>query len=190
MFAKLFRENTRVSVTMGEITVRRVVLGVPYLRLATSRPACWRTAAQTAWKAAWKSRPPVSGPAPTPPTTRSWKNKIIVEIPNHSRRRTRIPRVAIQSVVDQIAAGFHPQRIILFGSYAYGVPKPESDVDLLVVMETELTETGQAIQIYRQLQYRFGLDLILYTRQRLAWGGAFLKEITTRGKVVHESSDP
>ena len=38
---------------------------------------------------------------------------------------THIPRAAIQSVVDQIVAGFHPQRIILFGAYAYGVPKPD-----------------------------------------------------------------
>ena len=107
--------------------------------------------------------------------------------------RTRIPWAAIQSVVDQIVAGFHPQRIILFGSYAYGTPKPESDVDLLVVMETSLSETAQAVQIYRQLQYRFGLDLILFTpqhlTQRLAWGDSFLKEITTQGKVVYESSD-
>ena len=38
---------------------------------------------------------------------------------------TRIPLAAIQSVVDQIVAGFHPQRISLFGSYAYSIPKPD-----------------------------------------------------------------
>ena len=70
---------------------------------------------------------------------------------------------------------------------------PERYVDLLVVMETPLSETAQAIQIYRQLKYRFGLDLLLFTpqylAQRLAWGDSFLKEITTHGKVVYESSD-
>jgi hypothetical protein len=63
--------------------------------------------------------------------------------------RTRIPQAAIQSVVDQIVAGFNPQRIILIGSYAYGEPKLESDVDLLGVMETALSETAQSALIYR-----------------------------------------
>ena len=101
--------------------------------------------------------------------------------------RTRIPYTAIQSVVDQIVSGFHPQRIILFGSYAYGTPKPESDVDLLVVMETSLSETAQAVQIYRQLQYRFGLDLVLFTPQRLpsdSHGDLFLKEIAIPGDIA------
>jgi predicted nucleotidyltransferase len=41
---------------------------------------------------------------------------------------------AIHAVAEQIAAKFQPEKIILFGSYAYGQPKAESDVDLLVVM--------------------------------------------------------
>lgn len=64
---------------------------------------------------------------------------------------------------------------------------------LPVLMEAPLSETVQAVQIYRQLQYRFGLDLILFIPQhlvqRLALGDSFLKEITTQGKVVYESSD-
>jgi uncharacterized protein len=54
--------------------------------------------------------------------------------------RKKIPQAAIDDVVQQIVLGFHPQRIILFGSYAYGTPRPESDVDLLVVMETSISQ--------------------------------------------------
>ena len=50
--------------------------------------------------------------------------------------RDRIPYAAIEDVVRQIVERFHPMRIILFGSYAYGEPRPESDVDLMIVMET------------------------------------------------------
>jgi predicted nucleotidyltransferase len=109
-------------------------------------------------------------------------------IPN----RTHIPQVAIQGVVEQIAALYRPQKIILFGSYAYGTPKPESDVDLLVIMDTQLSELKQAATIYRQIPYHFGIDLIVCTPQRLAqrleWGDQFLKEIIQRGKTLYESS--
>ena len=50
--------------------------------------------------------------------------------------RSRIPESVIQELIAQIADKFQPERIILFGSYAYGIPRPESDVDLLIVMET------------------------------------------------------
>jgi hypothetical protein len=43
----------------------------------------------------------------------------------------------IQKIVQQIVAHCHPQKVILFGSYARGTPTADSDVDLLVIMETE-----------------------------------------------------
>jgi predicted nucleotidyltransferase len=61
------------------------------------------------------------------------------------RRNGRIPSRAIQSVVKQIAENFDPERVILFGSYAYGRPHQYSDVDLLVILETE--ERPRAKQI-------------------------------------------
>ena len=45
-----------------------------------------------------------------------------------------ISREEIQSLVNNIAARFHPSKVILFGSYANGDPNPDSDVDLLVIM--------------------------------------------------------
>ncbi len=50
--------------------------------------------------------------------------------------RQRIPMPAIHNVVQQVAARFQPEKVILFGSYVYGHPQPESDVDLLVIMRT------------------------------------------------------
>jgi predicted nucleotidyltransferase len=109
-------------------------------------------------------------------------------IPN----RTQIPLATIHALVEQISVLFHPQKIILFGSYAYGIPRPESDVDLLVVMDTQLTELDQAAVICRTIPYRFGLDLVVYTpqnlAQRLAWGDSFLREIIQRGVTLYESA--
>lgn len=106
--------------------------------------------------------------------------------------RERIPQEAIDDVVNQIATQFEPKQIILFGSYAYGTPRPESDVDLLIVMETPLRERDQRWKIREAINYNFGLDLIVrkpeILAQRLEWGDFFLREITEKGKVVYEST--
>ncbi len=69
-----------------------------------------------------------------------------INVANINQRR-RVPMRAIRSVVRRIVDQFHPHQIILFGSYAYSHPKPESDVDLLVIMDTSLKEIEQAIRI-------------------------------------------
>lgn len=81
--------------------------------------------------------------------------------------RDRIPQEAIDDVVRQIAEKFHPQKIILFGSYACGDFHPESDLDLLVVMDTSLREVQQAVQISLNIDYHFGMDLIVRTPANL-----------------------
>lgn len=107
--------------------------------------------------------------------------------------RTRIPDHVIQELVRRNAGRFHPKKIILFGSYAYGKPRPESDVDLLVVMDTPLREMQQALKIRQHVRPLFGVDIVVYTpahlEQRIHLGDSFLKEITERGVVVYESSD-
>jgi uncharacterized protein len=74
----------------------------------------------------------------------------------------------IDEIARQIVEHFHPQKIILFGSYAYGAPRPESDVDLLVVMDTPLRTIQQAQKIRQHLDPLFGLDLVVYTPENLA----------------------
>jgi len=106
-------------------------------------------------------------------------------------RRTRIPQEAIDQVVQQIVEKFKPQKIILFGSYARGNPRPESDVDLLVVMDTPLRELQQAVQICQQIDYRFGLDLIVHTpevlAERVKMGDWFLRDVLKEGRILYEA---
>ena len=107
--------------------------------------------------------------------------------------RVRIPDDVVRELISRIADQFRPKRIILFGSYAYGKPRPESDVDLLVVMDTQLRETQQALEIRQHINPLFGVDILVYTpsrlEQRLKLGDWFLKEITEKGLVVYESPD-
>lgn len=106
--------------------------------------------------------------------------------------RERIPQEAIGDVDRQIVEKYHPQKIILCGSSARGNPCPESDVDLLVVMETTLKESRQALLIDQSLERDlFGLNLIVCTpdnlARRIVLGDSFLKEAITQGKVLYEA---
>lgn len=107
--------------------------------------------------------------------------------------RKRISEEIIRELISQIASQFKPKQIILFGSYAYGKPRPESDVDLLIVMDTELRETEQALLIRQQINPRFGVDFLVYKparlQERLKLGDSFLKDIIEKGQVRYESPD-
>ncbi len=104
-----------------------------------------------------------------------------------------VSKTEIDSIVEQIVENFKPQRVILFGSYAYGQPQRASDVDLLVIMPTQLKESEQAFRICKEIDYHFGLDLIVRTPEtvsrRLALGDPFLREITNQGKVLYARTD-
>jgi uncharacterized protein len=101
-------------------------------------------------------------------------------------------RTVIFRLVQRITKRFDPERIILFGSYAYGRPKRESDVDLLVVMPVR-NEIDQALRIEETLDPPFSVDIIVRTPKNLQWrlreGDWFLREVVERGKVLYEKND-
>jgi predicted nucleotidyltransferase len=105
----------------------------------------------------------------------------------------RLSEGAIAAVVDQIVDAFDPEQVILFGSHAYGQPNPDSDVDLLVVIETKRKEAEEAVRICQALDYDFPLDLMVRTprtlARRLALGDPFLNEVIDRGTVLYARAD-
>src|SRR5436305_5522480 len=96
-----------------------------------------------------------------------------------------IPRRLIRRFARDVAARFQPEKIILFGSYAYGTPHADSDVDILVVMPAR-NQLDQAVKISLAIDPPFPLDIIVRTPKQMAWRLAdresFLTEVTTRGK--------
>lgn len=116
----------------------------------------------------------------------------VIEVPTVDKRK-RIPQKAIDEVVRQIAEKFRPQKIILFGSYARGKPRPESDVDLLVIMDTPLKESRQSLKIRQHLGVMFGIDLLVYTpkhlQERLDMNDWFIREVIDEGKILYASSN-
>jgi predicted nucleotidyltransferase len=99
----------------------------------------------------------------------------------------------ITNFSDKIARQFHPDRVILFGSHAYGTATGDSDVDLLVIMEHEGKGWQMATKIRNKTNPQFPMDLIVRTekqiQKRLQMGDCFFKEITNKGKVLYEASN-
>ncbi|MDE0482974.1 MAG: HEPN domain-containing protein [Candidatus Poribacteria bacterium] len=96
----------------------------------------------------------------------------------------------IQATCDDIVREFAPLQVILFGSYAYGTPTEDSDVDLLVVMDIPESETSrQAAEIWQRIPSRFSMDLLVRSPQEIAYrishNDWFLREITEKGEVLY-----
>jgi len=123
----------------------------------------------------------------------------------HAKRRSRsstassacywwpITEDKIRQAAHKITQAVRPEKVILFGSFAYGQPGPDSDVDLLVIMDSEQDARARAAQISEILYPRpFPVDIIVRTPQeiaeRLALGDCFFQEIMAKGKVLYERS--
>jgi HEPN domain-containing protein/predicted nucleotidyltransferase len=103
-----------------------------------------------------------------------------------------VPRSAIRRYAQQLARRFRPERVILFGSHAYGRPHQDSDVDLLVVMPGR-NDTYKAVDITLAIPGPFPVDLIVCTPKQMQWrlkeGDDFLREIVSRGEVLYDNAN-
>jgi predicted nucleotidyltransferase len=103
-----------------------------------------------------------------------------------------IPMGVIRRYVRAIAEKFHPDKIILFGSFAYGTPHEDSDVDLLVIVPAR-HQGARASRIQLALCAPFALDLIVRTPETMQWrlaeGDSFLLEIVLKGKVLYQKAN-
>jgi predicted nucleotidyltransferase len=96
----------------------------------------------------------------------------------------------IHSLVSAIADRYHPQKIILFGSYADGTAGPDSDVDLLVLMQFEGKSFWKSLEILNWLNPDFPLDLLVRcpedAARRYQMGDPLIREALDKGKVLYE----
>jgi predicted nucleotidyltransferase len=103
-----------------------------------------------------------------------------------------VPMRAIRRFARQVAERFQPDKIILFGSYAYGTPNEDSDVDILVIMPAR-NQGSKAGRIRWEVPAPFPMDLIVRTPENLRWrlaeGDSFHTEIVSKGKVLYEKTD-
>jgi predicted nucleotidyltransferase len=102
-------------------------------------------------------------------------------------------RDMILEIVDKIKKEYQPSKIILFGSYAYGQPDRDSDVDLLIVKDTSERFIDRLVAVTRitsDPKRLIPLEVIVFTpeevREKLKSGDQFLREILSKGEVLYE----
>ena len=98
----------------------------------------------------------------------------------------------IRAAVEILVREAQPERVILFGSYAYGEPTPDSDVDLMVIMDHSVRNVEKSIEICTSIRRTFPLDLFVRRpadiAHRLELGDSFIREIVERGSVLYEGA--
>jgi len=96
----------------------------------------------------------------------------------------------IYQLTERIVREFQPERVILFGSYAYAQPTPDSDVDLLVILPFEGKGLRKSLEILNRVNPRFPIDLLARrpddTSRRYAEGDPLIREALDKGKVLYE----
>ena len=99
---------------------------------------------------------------------------------------------SIEDLTSRIARDFNPERIILFGSYAYGHPGADSDVDMLVVLDFKGKPVRKAIEIRNKVNPGIPVDLIVRTREqvaeRIANNDWFMRKIVEKGRTLYEAN--
>lgn len=117
-----------------------------------------------------------------------------IKLPKQTRVQPRgLPPVSrtLPTAVKRLVAELKPEKIILFGSYAYGNPTPDSDVDLLIIMNTREKYIDRYVTVSNLLIPReFPVDIIVKTPKEIKQeekkkSNFFLREILTKGKVLY-----
>lgn len=100
----------------------------------------------------------------------------------------------IQNMVQKLITEYSPQKMILFGSYAYGTPGPDSDIDLLIIKETSERFIDRWVTVQRILtgsHPSIPVEALVLTpqeiRARLAIGDQFIKEIIEKGEILYDT---
>ena len=102
-----------------------------------------------------------------------------------------IDKGVIDEIVFKIANGYDPDKIILFGSYAKGIPNENSDLDLLVIKNSQKSRPERGIDVRRMLTgVLIPMDILVYTNQEVkeSLGNkySFVYEAMINGKILYE----
>lgn len=98
----------------------------------------------------------------------------------------------LEGIVKRIVAGYNPDKIILFGSYAYGTPTSGSDIDLFIIKDDDRRRVERFCEVMKILRDVKGVPIepLMFTNEeferRLELEDDFILEIANKGKVLYE----
>ena len=98
----------------------------------------------------------------------------------------------ILEITGKIAREFKPEKIILFGSYAWGKPNTDSDIDLFIIKKTKKRRIDRARLVHKIIWGSgFPIDLLVYTpeevKRRLDLEDFFIEDVIYKGKILYAS---
>lgn len=95
---------------------------------------------------------------------------------------------ALDKILDHLSSMPEVEKVILFGSYATGRRDLFTDLDLLIVMDTEQDFINRTIELYRQIQTDVDLDLLVFTPEEFErrQERGFVRHALVTGKVIYE----
>jgi predicted nucleotidyltransferase len=108
-----------------------------------------------------------------------------------SEKATRLSKKLLGKITQGIVEAFDVERIVLFGSFAYGKPRKHSDLDLFIVMKSNQSPSERRIAMSRLFPKReVAMDFIVKTpgevRERLAMGDFFVQKVLKNGIILYE----
>jgi predicted nucleotidyltransferase len=104
-------------------------------------------------------------------------------------------KAILSEAVEKLKKEYKPQRIILFGSYAYGNPTEDSDIDLLILKNTNKRRVDRFVQVKRIIynpKCKIPISPLIYSpeelEERLRIGDGFIEEIILKGTILYEKT--
>ena len=102
----------------------------------------------------------------------------------------KITQQKIKKICQVIAEKFKPEKIILFGSFAWGRPTFDSDVDLLIIKKTKKDFIQTQMKVRRIINGELPVDILVKTpaelEKRLRLRDFFFEDVIKKGKVIYE----
>ncbi len=109
-------------------------------------------------------------------------------------KASKLPKAEIEKMVKRLVEAYRPEKVILFGSYAYGQPHADSDLDFLIIKKTSegfINRLFHVRQLVSDPQRSIPFQPIVLTpeelEERLAIGDQFIEEIVTKGEVLYST---
>jgi predicted nucleotidyltransferase len=95
----------------------------------------------------------------------------------------------ILTLSERIAREYQPEQIILFGSYAYGTPNDDSDIDILVVLPFKGKSIRKALEIISKINPKIPVDLLVRTPEqvedRISNNDWLMREVFEKGRMLY-----
>jgi predicted nucleotidyltransferase len=103
-----------------------------------------------------------------------------------------VTQAQINEIIKRIVENYNPERVIVFGSYAKGRATEDSDLDLLIIKDTNIPRYKRGREVRKYLRgLKVPIDLIVYTEDEIQnWRHvktAFITTVMKEGRVLYEA---